>query len=129
MKASRTWGAFFIFPCNPGVDLFLERWLPASIRPHFCTTLHRAMLPSGVVTMSNEQVFADRINRINHTARKQARVCKPRKTRSLGSVMVIPIMLTCFMAGGILFTWELLDRPTANPLEFASNLTNRVMSN
>lgn len=79
--------------------------------------------------MSNEQIFAERLTRINYTAKKVARAQKPVRTRSFASVLVIPMMLTCFMAGGIVFAWELLERPTGNPIEFANNLTAKVMSN
>ena len=78
--------------------------------------------------MSNQKIFAERVLRINQTAKEQANAQKPHDTGRLGNTLIIPLMMTCFLAGGVVFLWDLLERPTANPLTFASNLTARALA-
>jgi hypothetical protein len=42
--------------------------------------------------------------------------------------MVMPLMTSAFVAGGVVLYWEVLERPTETPLEFASNLTAQLLA-
>ena len=77
--------------------------------------------------VANEANFASRINRIEKQARKTDRLRKTRRSRSLGSCLVTPLMLCFFMAGGAVYAWDAMDRPTDNPLEIAGILTAKMM--
>ena len=77
--------------------------------------------------MKSQTDFATRINRINKGAAKVSR--KRGKARSsLGSLMVMPMMTSAFVAGGVVLYWEVLERPTDTPLQFASDLTAQLLS-
>jgi len=77
--------------------------------------------------MKPQTDFASRINRINKDAAKVQR--KRRKTRSgLGSLLIMPMMTSAFVAGGVVLYWEVLERPTDTPLQFASDLTAHLLS-
>lgn len=77
--------------------------------------------------MKSQTDFAQRINRINKDASKVQR--KRGKARSgFGSMMVMPLMTSAFVAGGVVLYWEVLERPTDTPLEFASNLTSQLLA-
>ncbi|MGB3243246.1 MAG: hypothetical protein WBB25_01825 [Sulfitobacter sp.] len=77
--------------------------------------------------MSNENTFAQRVNRINKTAH-QKRPAKSRSARRPAERLITPLMLICCLAGGITAAWETMDRPTGSPLDLAGDLTSRVMS-
>ncbi|APE43946.1 hypothetical protein BOO69_11405 [Sulfitobacter alexandrii] len=77
---------------------------------------------------ANEAAFASRIGRIEKQARRTARSRRTRRSRSLGSYLVTPLMLCFFMAGGTVYAWDAMDRPTDTPLEMASLLTARMLS-
>ncbi|MBD3664503.1 hypothetical protein [Sulfitobacter aestuariivivens] len=79
--------------------------------------------------MTNETVFADRVARINTAAKKGARKHRVRRERNLGSMLVTPIMMVFVMAGGMVYAWEAMDRPTDNPFAMAHILTSQVLSN
>ena len=77
--------------------------------------------------MKKQTDFATRINRINKEAVKvQRKRGKPRS--GLGSLMIMPMMTCAFVAGGVVLYWEVLERPTDTPLQFASNLTAQLLS-
>lgn len=77
--------------------------------------------------MKSQTDFSTRINRINKDAAKVQR--KRGKARAgLGSLMVMPMMTSAFVAGGVVLYWEVLERPTETPLEFASNLTAQLLA-
>lgn len=78
--------------------------------------------------MTNETIFASRINRINKTAVKTDRKRRGKSRAGLGSLLVMPLMTVTFMAGGVVAYWEMLERPTANPLQFAGDLTAHLLS-
>ena len=78
--------------------------------------------------MSNEQIFADRLKRINSSAHRQVTQRKATSRSEPGARMVAPLMMSSLLAGVAVFTWELMDRPTDNPLQLASNLTAQVLS-
>tara|TARA_R110002095_G_scaffold185481_1_gene162736 strand:+ start:235 stop:483 length:249 start_codon:yes stop_codon:yes gene_type:complete len=77
---------------------------------------------------ANEENFASRIQRIEKHSQKTARKRKARRPRSLGSYLVAPLMLCCFMAGGTVYAWDAMDRPTATPFEMAGVLTSKMLS-
>ncbi|OAN78319.1 hypothetical protein A8B82_11410 [Sulfitobacter sp. EhC04] len=77
---------------------------------------------------ANEAGFASRITRIEKHARKLDRQRKKRRSRSLGSYLVTPLMLCFFMAGGTVFAWDAMDRPTDSPLEMAGILTSKILA-
>ncbi len=78
--------------------------------------------------MTKQTDFATRITRINKDAAK-ADLKRGKKSRvSLGSLMVMPLMTCAFMAGGVVLYWEVMERPTATPLQMASDLTARLLS-
>ena len=77
--------------------------------------------------MKSQTDFATRVRRINKDAAKVQR--KNGKARNgLGSLMVMPLMSSAFVSGGVLLYWEVLERPTDSPLEFASNLTSQLLA-
>ena len=77
--------------------------------------------------MKSQTDFATRIKKINKDASKVKR--KRGKARSgLGSLMVMPLMTSAFVSGGVVLYWEVLERPTESPLEFASNLTAQLLA-
>lgn len=78
--------------------------------------------------MTNETIFAARVNRIKKEAVKADRKRRSKSRSSLGSLMVMPLMTVTFMAGGVVAYWEMLERPTANPLQFASDLTAQLLA-
>jgi hypothetical protein len=107
--------------------------MPVTIRTEFETIPESANGPepaerSDMPNAANEAVFASRVARIEKHARKLDRQRKKRRTRSLGSYMVTPLMLCFFMAGGTVFAWDAMDRPTSSPLEMASILTSKILS-
>ncbi|QFT59474.1 hypothetical protein FIU94_11625 [Sulfitobacter sp. THAF37] len=75
---------------------------------------------------ANEIAFANRIDRIEKQARRTVQARKPRRTRSLGSSLITPLMLCFFMAGGTVYAWEAMDRPTETPLDMAGILSSKV---
>lgn len=77
---------------------------------------------------ANETKFASRINRIEKQARKSDRMRKARRPRSLGNYLVTPLMLCFFMAGGAVYAWDAMDRPTDTPFEMANILTSKILS-
>ncbi len=77
--------------------------------------------------MKPQTDFATRIKRINKDASKVQR--KRGKSRNgCGSLLIMPMMISAFVAGGVVLYWEALERPTDTPLEFASNLTAQLLS-
>ena len=40
----------------------------------------------------------------------------------------MPLMLCFFMAGGTVYAWDAMDRPTDSPFEMASVLTSKFLS-
>jgi hypothetical protein len=77
---------------------------------------------------ANEADFASRIQRIEKQTKKTERTRKTRRSRSLGSYLVMPLMLCFFMAGGTVYAWDAMDRPTDSPFEMASVLTSKFLS-
>jgi len=78
--------------------------------------------------MTKQTDFATRIKRINKDAVKADRKRRSKSRVSLGSLMVMPLMTCAFMAGGVVLYWEMLERPTATPLQLASDLTAQLLS-
>ena len=77
--------------------------------------------------MKSQTDFATRVKRINKDAAKTKR--RRGKARGgFGSMMVMPLMTSAFVSGGVVFYWEVLERPTDSPLEFASNLTSQLLA-
>lgn len=77
--------------------------------------------------MRNDDVFAARIKRINKASGKK-RVIKTRSTRRIGERLITPIMMVFCISGGMTATWDMMDRPTATPLELAEDLTAQLLS-
>ena len=77
---------------------------------------------------ANQAEFASRIQRIEKQTRKAERQRKTRRPRGLGSYLVMPLMLCFFMAGGTVFAWDIMDRPTDTPFEMAGVLTSKFLS-
>ncbi len=77
--------------------------------------------------MSNEAIFAARVNRINKSAHGIRRAKTP-SARRFGERLLTPIMLVCCMAGGMTAAWDAMDRPTDTPLTFAGDLTSQLIS-
>ena len=78
--------------------------------------------------MTKQTDFASRINRINKVAAKTDRKRRSKSRAGLGSLMIMPMMTAVFMAGGVVLYWEVLERPTDTPMQFASNLTAQLLS-
>ncbi len=76
--------------------------------------------------MSKQTDFATRINHINKGAAKVQRKRKPRT--SLSGLLVMPLMTFAFLAGGVVFYWEILERPTNTPLQLAGELTAQLLA-
>lgn len=77
--------------------------------------------------MKSQTDFTTRVARI----KKQANKTRRRRSKSfsgLGSLMIMPLMTSLFVAGGVVMYWEVLERPTDTPFEFASNLTAQLLS-
>jgi hypothetical protein len=77
--------------------------------------------------MKSQTDFATRVKRINKDASKTKRK-SVKAGNGLGSMMVMPLMTSAFVAGGVVMYWEALERPTDSPLEFASNLTSQLLA-
>lgn len=73
--------------------------------------------------MRDQTDFATRITGINKTARKNG-VGKRRMKKRLGERLVTPILLSLCMTGGVVMAWEMHDRPTDTPFEYAGTLTS-----
>lgn len=77
--------------------------------------------------MSNENIFAQRVNRINKNERNK-HPAKTRSARRPGERLITPLMLICCLVGGMAVAWETMDHPSGSPLDFAGDLTDRVIS-
>lgn len=72
--------------------------------------------------------FATRIDRINAQAAKTDKMRKRKGGRGFGQFMVVPLMMCSFVCGGIVFAWDMMDRPTDNPFAVTSELTAMLLS-
>ena len=77
--------------------------------------------------MRSQTDFATRIDRINQGA-VLADKQRKRKSRSFGSLLVVPLMMSSFVCGGIIFAWDMMDRPTDNPFAVTTELTAMLLS-
>ena len=77
--------------------------------------------------MTNEQIFAARVQRINKASVKTSRV-KSRSARGFGERLITPLMFVLCVAGGMTAAWDAMERPTSNPLELATDLTDQLLS-
>jgi len=77
--------------------------------------------------MSNETIFAARVQRINKTA-DQNRPAKTRSARRPAERLITPVMLLCCLAGGMTVAWESMDRPSGSPLALAGDLTAQLIT-
>ena len=77
--------------------------------------------------MKSQTDFATRVKRINKDAAKKKRR-RSKSNSGFGSMLVMPLMTSAFVAGGVVLYWEVLERPTDSPLEFASNLTSQLLA-
>lgn len=77
--------------------------------------------------MSNEAIFAARVNRINKASHGIRRAKTP-SARRLGERLLTPIMLVCCLTGGLTAVWDGMDRPTDTPLALAGDLTSQLIS-
>lgn len=78
--------------------------------------------------MQNEEIFAARVNRIGKKAKKTERARKKVKPRGAGGIVVVPLTLGLFMAGSMVFAWDMMDRPTNSPFEMTTTLTAMVLA-
>lgn len=77
--------------------------------------------------MRDQTDFATRINRINSDAATADKMRK-RKSRGFGQFLVVPLMMGSFVCGGIIFAWDMMDRPTDNPFAVTGELTAMLLS-
>ena len=77
--------------------------------------------------MRHQTDFTARIATINKTAAKNG-IMRRTSKRRLGDRLVTPVMLACCLAGGVTVAWDMQDRPTDTPLEYAGDLTAMVMT-
>ncbi len=77
--------------------------------------------------MTNAEVFANRVKRINKAAGSKRRV-KTKSARRLGERLITPILLVVCISGGMTATWDAMERPTDTPLELAEDLTNQFLA-
>jgi hypothetical protein len=82
----------------------------------------------GTGHMTNQEVFANRVARINKAAKKPKRAHRSRAKRNFAAMMVTPMMMALFMSGGMVYAWDAMDRPTDSPFEMAQILTAQVLS-
>ncbi len=78
--------------------------------------------------MKSQTDFSTRIKRINKDAAKAERRRRVKPRLKLGDLLVVPLMSFTFLAGGVVLYWEVLERPTDTPFQFASDLTARVLA-
>jgi len=76
--------------------------------------------------MRDQTDFSTRIKSINKSAQKNG-VGQCRMKRRLTERLVMPAMLSLCMIGGVVAAWDLHDRPTDTPFEYASDLTAMVL--
>ncbi len=81
--------------------------------------------------MNDQSEFTARLQRINAKTKREDKKLRgflrsnrrsPRGRRSGGSLLVMPLMTLSIIAGGTVFAWEVMDRPTDTPLGFATYL-------
>lgn len=72
--------------------------------------------------------FATRIDRINKDAVRVGKQRKRKGGRGLGQLLVVPLMMGSFVCGGIVFAWDMMDRPTDNPFAVTGDLTAMLLS-
>ncbi len=77
--------------------------------------------------MTNTDVFASRVKRINKAAGSKRRV-KTKSPRRLGERLVTPIMVVLCISGGMTVTWDAMERPTDTPLALAEDLTAQFLA-
>ncbi|MGC1496460.1 MAG: hypothetical protein WA790_11690 [Sulfitobacter sp.] len=78
--------------------------------------------------MKEQTDFATRITRINKSAAKIERKRKRKPSTGLCGLFVMPLVTATFVAGGVVFYWEALERPTSTPLQLASDLTAQLLA-
>lgn len=76
--------------------------------------------------MRDQTDFASRINGINKTARKNG-VGQRRMKKRLGERLVTPLLMCVCLTGGVVMAWDMHDRPTDTPFEYASELTAKLL--
>jgi hypothetical protein len=72
--------------------------------------------------------FATRIGRINKQAVIADSQRKRKSSRGFGQFLVVPLMMASFVAGGIVFAWDMMDRPTDNPFAVTGELTAMLLN-
>ncbi|MEM6303359.1 MAG: hypothetical protein AAF744_01490 [Pseudomonadota bacterium] len=76
--------------------------------------------------MTNTEVFAARVKRINKSAGRR-RPLRKASARGLGERLITPLMLVLCLCGGLTAAWDAMDRPTDTPLAMAGNLSVQLL--